>query len=233
MVTNQVVTEFRVQEEVKLLTELQEIDDELRDLASERGDLPEEVERLAGQIEDLEKLIADRGTELEEAKHGISRQNHLLVDAKLKLEKYQQQLYAVKNNREYEAVTSEINSAKAEVATCEKNLRQIIGDKVAELEVVRADEQEKSIELRKHMAETEDEELQLRHRREKAIVRIKKPLYAHYERIRIAKDGRGLARMTSGACGGCFALIPPQTQAEVRKLNDITLCETCGRIIVP
>jgi uncharacterized protein len=75
--------------------------------------------------------------------------------------------------------------------------------------------------------------LQLKHQRETLVMRIKKPLYAHYERIRIAKDGRGLAHIINGACGGCFALIPPQTQAEIRKLNDITLCETCGRIIVP
>jgi predicted nucleic acid-binding Zn-ribbon protein len=241
--SNQVITEFKVQDEIKYLTELQEVDDELRDLALERGDLPQEVERLLEKIQEVEKFIAERSLELEEVKHSLTKQHHVLTEAKAKLEKYQQQLYAVKNNREYEAVTNEINTAKSEIAACEKsiadlskreqNLRQLIGDKITELEEVRVEEQEKSVELRQHLAETEDEELQLRHRREKVLVRIKKPLYAHYERIRLAKDGRGVARMASGACGGCFALIPPQTQAEVRKMNDITLCETCGRIIVP
>lgn len=241
--SNQTIVEFKVQEELKFLTDLQEIDDQLHELMLERGDLPQEVERLVEKIQEIEKVIAERGTELEEVKHNLSNQNHLLTESKAKLEKYQQQLYAVKNNREYEAMTTEINGAKNEIVACEKaitdlskkeqNLRQVIEDRVSELEEVRKQEQEKSVELRESLAETEDEELQLKHQRETLVMRIKKPLYAHYERIRIAKDGRGLAHITNGACGGCFAMIPPQTQAEIRKLNDITLCETCGRIIVP
>jgi uncharacterized protein len=242
-VSNQTITEFKVQEELALLTELQDIDDQLHELFLERGDLPQEVERLVSKIQEVEGIVAEKSSELEDVKHGLTDKNQQVADLKVKLEKYQQQLYAVKNNREYEAVTTEINTAKNEITAAEKavadltkreqNLRQLIGDRVNELGEIRAEEQAKSIELRDSLAETEDEEIRLKQQREKVVGKIKKPLYAHYERIRLAKDGRGLAHIVSGACGGCFAVIPPQTQAEIRKLNDITLCETCGRIIVP
>ena len=91
----------------------------------------------------------------------------------------------------------------------------------------------KSPDLKEKLAETEAEERELLHRRENVVVRMMKPLYAHYERIRKAKDGRGVAHIMDGACGGCFAVIPQQTQVNIRKQIDIVLCETCGRIIVP
>ena len=98
---------------------------------------------------------------------------------------------------------------------------------------MRLETKAKADELREKLAETEVEERAFLHRRENVVVRLMKPLYAHYERIRKAKDGRGVARIMDGACGGCFAVIPPQTQVNIRKQVDIVLCETCGRIIVP
>jgi predicted nucleic acid-binding Zn-ribbon protein len=63
-------------------------------------------------------------------------------------------------------------------------------------------------------------------------MRLKKPIYAHYERIRQAKDGRGIARLVGSACGGCFAVVPPQRHLDIRDATDVVLCETCGRILI-
>jgi predicted nucleic acid-binding Zn-ribbon protein len=235
--------ESKVREAVQLLTELQEIDDGLRDIALERGDLPEEVEKLEGQIHALETDVAQRKAELEKIKIALAERNDQLTAAKEKLAKFQQQLYSVKTTREYDAITAEFNFVKEEIARCEKEiardtqrqseLAKQVEDRRLELEKTKTETTAKTSELREKLAETEQEEREFLHRRENVVVRLMKPLYAHYERIRKAKDGRGVARIIDGACGGCFAVIPPQTQVNIRKQTDIVLCETCGRIIVP
>ncbi|MBU0509784.1 hypothetical protein KKH27_13245 [bacterium] len=235
--------ENKAREAIRLLTELQDIDDELEDITRERGDLPEEVERLRTEISETETFIAERKAELEAAVHLLTERSQGLQDAKAKQVKLQEQLYAVKTTREYDAITAEFNFVKDEIGKCETDiagasqkktdLTKQVEERLALLEKTRSEEKSKGRELGEKLAETEQEELELRHRRENVVVRLLKPLYAHYERIRKAKDGRGVARILDGACGGCFAMIPPQTQVNIRKLNDIVLCETCGRILVP
>jgi len=236
-------TESKVREAVQLLTELQEIDDELRDIAAERGDLPEEVERLGAKIREMDTYISERKADLEKTTQALADRGRQLEEAKEKQVKLQQQLYAVKTTREYDAITAEFNYVKDQITSCESDItrdtqrtseftRQI-EERSAELEKVRSEEKTKAEDLRGKLAETEEDERQLMHRRENVVVRLMKPLYAHYERIRNAKDGRGVARILDGACGGCFAMIPPQTQVNIRKQVDIVLCETCGRILVP
>lgn len=235
--------ESKVREAVRLLTELQDIDDELRDIELERGDLPDEVERLEKRIRDAEAFVTSTAEELEKMVHSIAERQQQVSEARDRLAKFQEQLYAVKTTREYDAITVEFNFAKEQISSGEaaiaehthrkEELARLIEQRKAELEKVRADEQTKGAELRQRLSETEDEERQLRHRRENVVVRLMKPLYAHYERIRNAKEGRGVARIMDGACGGCFAVIPHQTQVNIRKQTDIVLCETCGRILVP
>lgn len=243
MVTTQTSFENKVRESVKLLTELQEIDDELREIGYERGDLPEEVNRLTAKIQEYEKFIAARRGELEQADIELKTRTEQLAEAKSKLEKYQQQLYTVKTTREYDAITAETGYAKHDISEAEtaiatqsqrkQELSKQIAERESDLEKVKADNQLKSAELQEKLAETEGEERQLLHRRENIVVRLEKPLYNHYERIRKVKDGRGVARILDGACGGCFAVIPPQIQANIRQLADLVLCETCGRLLVP
>lgn len=241
--TTQTSFENKVREAVKLLAELQEIDDELREIGYERGDLPEEVNKLAEKIREYERFIADRKSELEHAEREIKTRTDQLTEGKSKLDKFQQQLYIVKTTREYDAITAETNYAKRDITDAETaisshsqrriDLEKQISERTSEIERVKVEEQSKGAELRDRLAETEGEERQLLHRRENIVVRLEKPIYNHYERIRKAKDGRGVARIFDGACGGCFAVIPPQTQANIRQLADLVLCETCGRILVP
>jgi uncharacterized protein len=242
-VSNEAGLENKVREAIKHLTELQEIDDELKDIAAERGDLPEEVEKLGAKIREFEAFLLERTAQLEETEKLLIASNLTLEEGKDKLTKLQQQLYAVKTTREYDAITAETDFIKAEIAKSEAeiatathrkaDLTKLIEERKSDLAKVRAEEQVKAEELKEKMAETEADERQLLHRRENVVVRIQKPLYNHYERIRIAKDGRGVARILDGACGGCFAVIPPQIQVNIRKVIDIVLCETCGRILVP
>ncbi|MFH1010574.1 MAG: C4-type zinc ribbon domain-containing protein [bacterium] len=233
--------EVNIREELMLLVDLQDIDDQLRDLELDRGDLPMEVERLQGETTQLGRLLEEQRTELNEIKHEIAHVRGATDEARTKLKKYEQQLYSVKTTREYDAITVQIETAKnsatdgeekvLRLLSRENSLTSDIAAKEAEVIEIAEAYEAKSAELRAKLEETEAEELELRHRRETIVMRLKKPIYAHYERIRLAKDGRGIARLVGSACGGCFAVVPPQRHLDIRDATDIVLCETCGRIL--
>lgn len=234
--------QVNIREELALLVDLQDIDDQLRDLALDRGDLPIEVERLKGGMDELNSFLKERREELDETRHEVARLRGITEDARSKLAKYQQQLYSVKTTREYDAITAQTDTAKGVISEGEEKILELLSREDALVSEINAKETQsaeiaasyetKSAELRAKLEETETEELELRHRRETIVMRLKKPIYAHYERIRQAKDGRGVARLSGGACGGCFAMVPPQRQVEIRNATDIVLCETCGRIVI-
>lgn len=234
--------EVNIREELMLLVDLQDVDDQLKDLALDRGDLPMEVERLRAEVNEMTRLLDERRGELNEIGHEIAHVRGSTDEARTKLAKYEQQLYLVKTTREYDAITVQIETAKSAVTDGEeKVLRMLARENALQSEIsaketalieLSADYEAKSAELRAKLGETETEELELQHRRETTVMRLKKPIYAHYERIRQAKDGRGIARLVGSACGGCFAVVPPQRHLDIRDATDVVLCETCGRILI-
>lgn len=241
--TTQVSIEAKARETIKLLSDLQEIDDELKDIAFERGDLPVEVEKLTAQIAELESYLLQRRADLTLSESELTSRQQSLTEARDRHAKYQQQLYAVKTTREYDAITAEFNFVKDEISTSEQaidretkrsaDLTRSIEERSALLEKIQSERAQKHAELQEKLAETAGDEKVLLDRREKYVSQIHGPLYAHYERIRQAKDGRGVARLLDGACGGCFAMIPPQIQQNIKSMNDIMMCETCGRYLCP
>ena len=234
--------EVNLQEELGLLVELQNIDDQLRDLELERGDLPQEVDRLKKLTSELEAFLVEKQAEKAKLASEVRAISGVVEMAKARLVKYQNQLYSVTTNREYDAITQQTDACKAEITegenrtlelmTSEANLTSLVDEKNKALEKYKTELETKGAELLQKLKETEDEELELRHEREKIVVRIKKPIYAHYERIRLAKDGTGVAQVMSGACSGCSIMIPPQRVVEIRNMEDFILCENCGRILV-
>lgn len=241
--TTQSIIEAKARAMIKFLGDLQEIDDELKDIALERGDLPEEVEKLTAQIGELEEFIQQRRSDLATSESELATRQLSLAEARDRHTKYQQQLYAVKTTREYDAITAEFNFVKEEIQSSEhaidretrrtSELSRTLEERAAQLEKVRVEQMQKHDELQAKLAETAGDEQVLLDRRKGVVDQIHAPLYAHYERIRKQKDGRGVARVLDGACGGCFAMIPPQIQQNIRQMNDIVMCETCGRYLCP
>ena len=233
----------QIRKALKALTEIQEIDLELAEIAEERGGLPEQVEALTAQIAQYETFIVQKDQEREQAERVTGESGHKLAVAREKLAKYQEQLYAVTTTREYDAITTEQDSAKREIAEYEQlistntnravELAQLVETRQAELEQLRKDKVSREQELERKLRETEGAEADLTQRRATWAKDLNPRLLAHYERIRDAKDGRGIAVLVGEACGGCYALIPPQTQVVIRQSRDIYACEACGRFIAP
>ncbi|RJP80543.1 MAG: hypothetical protein C4524_03335 [Candidatus Zixiibacteriota bacterium] len=232
-----------LRDQLEYLIQLQDIDNQLLELRQERGNLPETVERLRAEIEETTHLLDMRREEQLNAGKERRRIENEVELAKVSLKRYQEQLFKVTTNREYDAISSEIESAKSLIQNGEARIIELLGREEelaaqistleSHLDKIKVDYEVRDAELQEKIAETSDMENGLHARREKIVGQLAKPVYAHYERIHLAKeDGMGVAQVYMGACGGCFAAIPPQKLMEIASMEDFILCETCGRILV-
>lgn len=229
-------------EDLQLLVRLQGIDNQLMDLELEKGDLPEQIAILTREITRYESTI----TTAEHSLHEIADQKKVheqtIESARERLKKSQNTIYSVKTTREYDAISSEIEQAKhsivdaerqfTELNTKQEHIRKDLNQALQKLETIRADFGEKQSDMKERMELSQDEELKLHHEREKTVVRLKKPVFAHYERIRKIRDGVGVSALSDGACSYCCSRVPPQRQAEIRRMDDLILCEVCGCVLV-
>jgi predicted nucleic acid-binding Zn-ribbon protein len=222
--------------------DLQKVDTELFKLESIRGDLPNQVSQLK---QELEEAIKSKEEQKEKSKlflkeHGIIEMEIKALEGKQS--KYQSQLFKVKTNREYDAVTHEIDTVKANISKkesqllefmeLEEDLQQSIKTNEVMINDLKIKLDEKKAELKKRMVTTEKEEKAFNQRREKLIKELEPRLLKTYERIRKAKNGLAVVSVGRGSCGGCFNNLPPQRILEIRDMDRMYLCEVCGRILV-
>ncbi|MBM3328325.1 MAG: hypothetical protein FJY67_02475 [Calditrichaeota bacterium] len=229
-------------DDLNLLARLQEIDNSLQELVDEKGDLPDQLALLKKDLSRLEDSIAKAEGELSANAARRQQFDRGVEEAKERLKKSQGTIFSVKTTREYDAISSEIEQAKHQIADFERQLLELTGSEdVLKREIIQlrdkygvvlAENEERRLEMQERMGQSEGEELTLSHEREKIVVRLKRPVYAHYERIRKIRDGVGVSHLSEGACSYCYSMIPPQRQAEVRRMDDVILCEVCGCIMV-
>jgi hypothetical protein len=225
-----------------LLYSLQRIDLSLDEVQEMKGDLPHVVADLQQRLQKKET----QKRELEEfAKKSLvlRDQNDLeIIALKEHIEKYKSQQFQVKTNRQYDALGREADAAQEKIIRLEQEMEitegkagiaKVDAEKLSpELDELKAELEEKQKELALVNKEHEEEELRLKHEREKIVVRLDKNDLRMYERIRKAKNGKAVVPVRRNACGGCFNRVPPQAVVELRKNSKLWICEHCGRIIV-
>ena len=227
---------------LRQLYALQQIDSNLDELEELKGDLPGRIRELEAQEKALNDQLAALENTMRTAFAQRDNADAEIVALRDKAEKYKAQQFQVRNNREYDALTREMDSAADTIVRLEKEMEMLEGKATlarTDIETVRLSLGELNavlVEKRAALAEvsktTEEEEGKLRHEREKIVHRVAKADLAQYERIRKAKKGMAVVAIRRGACGGCFARVPPQKILELRQHSKIYLCEHCGRIIV-
>lgn len=229
-------------EELTMLVRLQDIDTQLMDLEAEKGDLPEQISALNNEITRFKKIIDDTEKSIKDIAFQKKQCDQEIESSKDRLKKSQTTLFSVKTTREYDAISSEIEQAKHTIVDNERKLvdlssreeeaQKAVKQASTKLLSLESERQEKQADIQDRMESSQDEEIKLQHEREKLVVRLKKPVYSHYERIRKIRDGVGVAHLDNGACDYCFSMIPPQRQTEVKRMDDLILCEVCGCILV-
>ena len=228
---------------LETLYDLQQVDSKIDAIEVLKGELPMEVSDLEDEIEGLTKRVDKMSSQIDDLKSEINKHQVNKKEADTLIERYEKQLDSVKNNREYDALTKEIELQKLEIQLSEKRINEYnekievrkqtldstkerLDDKTKALEV-------KKVELEKIIEKTNKEEAKLKRASEKVKKGIEARLLKSYTKIRSTyRNGLAVVTVERDACGGCFNKIPPQLQLEISQKKKIIACEHCGRVLV-
>jgi predicted nucleic acid-binding Zn-ribbon protein len=235
--------DFTVEEKLYMLYRLQTVVSEIDKIKTLRGELPLEVQDLEDEIAGLKTRLDKYQAEIQELENNVTGQKNKISESKLLVEKYKAQLDQVRNNREFDNLTKEIEFQELEVEFSEKKIKEfnavikqkkesIAGSKEL-LSGRKLDLEQKKKELQEIVAETRHEEEKLRETAKSIEEKIESRLLNAFKRIRKgARNGLAVVNIERDACGGCFNKIPPQKQLDIKLHKKIIVCEYCGRIMI-
>lgn len=233
-----------VAERLEALKNLQSVDSEIDRLHTVRGELPLEVEDLEAEIEGLQTRVKNIEQELEDIDTEIIDRKNAQKDAQAAIISYKEKQKNVRNNREYESLSKEIEFQELEIQLHEKKAKdaafridkkkELLEESKERLDLRQGDLDKKRAELGAIIAETEKDEEKLTKKSDKAKKQLDEHLLNAYDRLRTNfKNGLAVVPVDRDACGGCFNRIPPQKQLDIIQKKRIIICEHCGRILVP
>ncbi len=232
-----------IEEKLTYLYQLQLIDSKIDKLKMLHGELPLEVQDLEDEITGLQTRISNFEADIKALNEQITVKKTEILNAQALIKKYESQQMNVRNNREYDALSKEIEFQTLEIELFEKRIREynalienknmVIAESNGLLNERNLDLDEKKGELEEIVKENFKEEQELKAEADKVAVFIDSRTLNAYYRIRNnARNGLAVVIVERDACGGCFAKIPPQRQLDIKSRKKIIPCEFCGRILV-
>ena len=236
-------SEISVESKLQTLYQLQATLSAIDEKRALRGELPLEVQDLEDEIAGLKTRIEHIEGDINDFQQAVAQKQGEIKEAEESVERYKKQLDEVRNNREYDTLTKEIEFQSPEIELCNKKIKEAnakVEDKKREL--VRTNDlindrqqalEEKKSELDEIMQETREEEQLLKAKAEELETKIEPRLLSSFKRIRKnARNGLGIVYVQRDACGGCFNKIPPQRQLDIKMHKKVIVCEYCGRIMI-
>jgi len=236
-------SEISVEERLRALYGLQLVDSEIDKIKTLRGELPLEVQDLEDEIAGLETRLGNLKEEVVVLDKSVAKKLNEITEAEALIKKYEEQQKNVRNNREFDSLSKEIEYQNLEIELFNKKIKEFnfqIEEKkvvIAESEVTlgdrKTDLEHKKSELDEIISDTQKEEEGLYKKSEVIQAVIEERLLTAYKRIRSnARNGLAVVPVQRDACGGCFNQIPPQRQMDIKSRKKIIVCEYCGRILV-
>ena len=218
------------------LIRLQEIDQRLLEIKEYMGDLPVTVETQELEVASLQSENEQKQSRIEEIEKEIRHHESEIEDFTTKLEKYKEQLFLVKSNKEYDAISQEIDHMKAVITESEEKqlkfeeekteLEENIKLNTNKIDTISESLSSNRADLQTALAETINEQKQLETNRSVIFDKIEPTYLNVYETMRNARVG--MVSITGKACGGCYSQLPPQTVIEIKENNKIINCPNCG-----
>ena len=234
--------EFSVEDKLRALHQLQVIDSEIDEIRTVRGELPLEVQDLEDELEGYNTRLNNHKNEMETINQDIDDFKNKITEAKKLIKKYKSQQLNVRNNREYDAISKEIEVNDLDLKIFKKKILEKEGiiesskdtEKVTKKKIKekKLDLNEKKSELDKILSESKGDEDKLINEKLKRSKKIEKNLLLSYTKlVERQRNGLAVVKVKRNACGGCFNVVPPQRQTEIKQKLKIILCEFCGRIL--
>ena len=241
--TKKAAKPIMVEDKLKALYQLQCVDSDIDNIRVVRGELPLEIQDLKDDISGLKTRIDKYNEELSTLDGDLSALKITKKDAKTLIKKYDKQIANIKNNREYESLSKEIEFQTLEIELCEKKQKEVKAKTTLKDEVINGTkdilkERKKEFkikngELNEITKETEKAEKSLIKKSDKAKKVIEERLLSAYSRIRTnVRNGLAVVSVDRDACGGCKNIIPPQRQLDIQMHKKVIVCEHCGRILI-
>ena len=236
-------SEISVESKLQTLYQLQTTLSAIDEKRALRGELPLEVQDLEDEIAGLKTRIEHIEGDINDFQQAVAQKQGEIKEAEESVERYKKQLDEVRNNREYDTLTKEIEFQSLEIELCNKKIKEAnakVEDKKRELirtnDLINDRQQaldEKKSELDEIMQETREEEQALKAKAEDLETKNEPRLLSSFKRIRKnARNGLGIVYVQRDACGGCFNKIPPQRQLDIKMHKKVIVCEYCGRIMI-
>ncbi len=240
---NEEQIEVTVEKKLVALYTLQQIDSKIDKIRIVRGELPLEVQDLEDEIIGLQTRIDNYNNELQRLATSIAGYKIEMKESAELIKKYEEQQNNVRNNREYDSLSKEIEFQSCNIQLAEKkskecnnksnDIKLALEETHVRLEERSSDLEIKQSELKSIIAETEKEEDDLMELSKESEQLIEDRLLVAYKRIRKSvRNGLAVVHIERDACGGCFNKIPPQHQLDIRMHKKIIVCEYCGRILI-
>jgi hypothetical protein len=235
--------DFTVEEKLKAIYMLQEVDSNIDKIRTIRGELPMEVADLEDELAGLTTRVEHIKAEIDNLNDMVAKKKQAVKESKDRIKKYESQQDKVKNNREFESLNKEIEFQNLEIQLAEKRSKEhsadiivkeaLLTETVAVLEERQAVLNLKKSELETIIEETRKEEDALKRISDKTQTIVDERLLAAYRRLRDnTRNGLAVVSVQRDSCGGCFNKIPPQRQLDIRQHKKVIVCEHCGRILV-
>jgi len=236
-------TDASMESKLRLLYKLQYTDSKIDAIKLLRGELPLEVRDLEDHVQGLKTRVTNFQAEVKELESAVGKKKVEIETAKALVKKYESQQNNVKNNREYDSITKEIEYQNLEVELAEKRIKEHNADvkeRKVQLENAKIllaertqDLANKKKELEEIISETSKEEKELVNESTALAAQLDERMFRAYQRVRSnARNGLAVVTVRRDACGGCFNKIPPQRQLDICLSKKIIVCEYCGRILV-
>ena len=226
---------------VTQLVELQAVDTQLRDLNELLGDLPKKVNKLRLEEESLIKAVDEGNNRLKEIELALNKAEHHMAEIKQKIDKLKDQLSLVTSNKQYDALTQEIDYLKQVMNEAEledlgleeekETLHSDLKEKEENLEFLSEDLRIRRGRLENLIAESADKKSELEKEREEKSIHIDPSVLSRYVRVSDARDGLAVVTIDGNSCSGCGFVVPPQTVSVIRKKTLLYNCDVCSRFL--
>ena len=232
-----------VEEKLRALYELQTVDTKIDELRILAGELPQEVKDMSDEVEGLKTRLTNIENNIKECETGISEHRVRIENANAAISRYKEQQNNVRNNREYDNLTKEIEYQELDIESSQKKIARLTADledrqaekakTISDIEDRTVDLNQKRNELEAILSETKEQTEKLMLRAAELEKNIEDRLVTAFHRIRKnAHNGLAVVKVERDSCGGCHSKIPAQRQLDIRLRKKIIVCELCGRILV-
>ena len=232
-----------VEEKLRALYELQTVDTKIDELRILAGELPQEVKDMSDEVEGLKTRLTNIENNIKECETGISEHRVRIENANAAISRYKEQQNNVRNNREYDNLTTEIEYQELDIESSQKKIARLTADledrqaekakTISDIEDRTVDLNQKRNELEAILSETKEQTEKLMLRAAELEKNIEDRLVTAFHRIRKnAHNGLAVVKVERDSCGGCHSKIPAQRQLDIRLRKKIIVCELCGRILV-